>query len=413
MRLACAGDMRFMITTSRMPCAIDEIRKLGSRGHHVVATDSFSSAPGNHSRHASIAYVTPSPRFEPARFVTEIVNIAKRERIDLVLPAFEEAFYLAKLGSKLPSQLRYFPPFDVLRTLHDKASFSELARSLGLRAPESVVVSNTSDLRAAIARHPRFFAKPVLSRGGVDLVTNAGVRAGLLSLDEVEPTVESPWIVQEFIDGDDLCCFSVVQHGVITAHVAYVHPREIEHAGGIVFESVDEPECLQIAQKIATATGYHGQLSLDLMKTKQGMVLIECNPRPTAGIHMMSAEMFEAALLDVEGRDLRIVEPGVRRKYTMALLRDMILHPDEAREDAKHLLGDAKEVVADPDDLLPSVYQVVSYSRVLAYRRSMATKSHKKTDLKAAYFADVCWNADSLAEQGEPASGRDRFEIQL
>lgn len=392
--------MRVLITTSRMPTAIDEIRKLGSRGHFVVATDTFASAPGNHSKYAAKAFATPSPHFESEKFVADIALLAQQERIELVIPTFEDVLHLAKSGARIPSRLRFYPTFDVLKTLHGKASFITYAKKLKLRVPETVVVTSRDDLEAAIRSIGTYFAKPVYSRGGIELLTNAGKLAGAHSLEEVAPSPARPWIVQQFVEGQDLCTFSVAQRGRVTAHTTYVHPREIEHSGGIVFESIDDPQCLLAAERIVADLGYHGQISFDFIKTKDGLVLIECNPRPCAGVHMMTAETFEAALLDVRGRELRVTPAGVRRKYSFALLRDMVLHVREAAEDARHLFSDAKEVIADPDDLVPAVYQVVSYTRVMAYRKVLDRKQNKETDLKAAYFEDVCWNDDESDARG-------------
>lgn len=390
--------MRVLITTSRMPCIIDEIRKLGAQGHQVFATDTFTTAPGSHSKYVTESFVTPSPRHATRAFVDAIKELCTTHAIDLLVPAFEEVFYLAKHRTELPAHLCFFPQLETLVRLHDKGKLLDLAREIGVRVPKSAIVRSQEELGGAIARGADFFAKPVFSRGGVDLFTNAGPLAGALALSDCHPSADAPWIVQEFAHGVDVCTFSIVHHGRITGHSAYVHPREIEHAGGIVFESVHEPECLAVAQRFAEVTQYHGQLSLDFMKTDEGMVLIECNPRPTAGVHVMSPEMFEAAMLDTAGEKLRTAEPGVMRKYSIALIRDMLLHFSEAREDLRYLFSEAKEVVADPDDLLPALYQVLSYGHVIAYRRTLARRQHKNTELMAAYFHDVCWNGEPLSE---------------
>jgi hypothetical protein len=36
-----------LITSSRMPFALDAIRKLGERGHEVYASDSYEDPPGS------------------------------------------------------------------------------------------------------------------------------------------------------------------------------------------------------------------------------------------------------------------------------------------------------------------------------------------------------------------------------
>jgi glutathione synthase/RimK-type ligase-like ATP-grasp enzyme len=384
--------MRFLITTSRMPFALDEIRKLGRRGHEVYVTDTFRTAPGSHSCFATDAVMTPSPRFATDAFIATIRAVAKERRIDLILPAFEEALYLAQHAALLPTRA-FIPTFDTLRALHNKVTFLELARKVGLRVPHTTVVNDERELRAALRHYDSFFARPAFSRGGLKLFTDTGPLAGTLQLEQCQPTRSNPWIVQQFVHGVDVCTFSVVQHGRIAAHCSYVHPREIEHAGGIVFESVDEPEALAIAQQIAAETRYHGQLSLDLRRTREGFVAIECNPRPTAGVFMLTSEAFVDALFDEAPAEPRVAPAGVRRKFSVALIRDMLLHPREVGKDLEHLLSGARDVYAASDDLGPAIYQMLSYSLVASYRRH--TRHHdRRTDLMAAYFHDVLYDED-------------------
>ena len=217
--------------------------------------------------------------------------------------------------------------------------------------------------------------------------------AGAVNIEEVDASPQNPILVQEFIDGEDLCTFMVCHHGRVAAHAAYVHPKEIEHAGGIVFESVHDASALDAAQVIAEATGYHGQLSFDFMRTASGeLYLIECNPRPTAGVIVMPDDMFVEALL-APRPDVAIAPAGVRRMYASALLRDMVVHPSCMLEDLGYLLSDAREVYFEKDDLLPGLWQLLSYKKVLEYRRALDKEESDDTDLMAAYFYDVQFDA--------------------
>jgi hypothetical protein len=397
--------MRVLVTSSRMPFALDEIRKLGKAGHYVVATDTFRTAPGSHTRHAAKWTVTASPRFGTRRFIDEVVQICRTEAIDLVLPSFEEAFYLAFHAEEITRHAALFTSsFDVLARLHDKPRFMELARSLGLRTPASLVARDRRELAAAIAAFPKYFARPAYSRGGVHLLTNAGPLAGALRVEECEPTATNPWLVTEFVTGTDVCSFSIAHHGRLAAHADYVHPREIEHAGGIVFESIADAESLAITKAIVEATGYHGQISLDYLRTPDGLVLIECNPRPTAGVLALSPEEFADALFDRRPDQVIVAPAGVRHKYSVALVRDMLLNWREARLDLAHLFSGAKDVYAERGDLSPALYQLLSYSHVLDYRRDMGSNRNKRVDLLDAYFYDICWNGEALGSEEKAAS---------
>ncbi len=383
--------MRILITTSRMPFALDEIRKLGKLGHEIIAADTFGTAPGSHSRYVFESVVTPSPRYATRQYIARLREIITTRSVDLVLPQFEEALYVAEHISEIPTRV-FTPSFATLRTLHNKVTFTELASKLGLRVPRTTVVKSVAELERAILRSDGFFCKPAYSRGGVELLTDVGPLAGVTHIADCRVTEDNPWVVQEYVAGEDMCSFSVVQHGRVAAHSAYVHPREIDHAGGIVFESVDAKETLLLAETIAAATHYHGQLSLDAKRTKSGLVLLECNPRPTAGVMLMSAEMFAAALFDDAPRTPRLAPPGARKKIASALVRDMFLHWRDIPQDLAHLLSRAPDVYAERGDLAPALYQVLSYSHVLAYRKRQMPEQRTRSDLMSAYFFDVCFN---------------------
>jgi hypothetical protein len=96
---------------------------------------------------------------------------------------------------------------------------------------------------------------------------------------------------------------------------------------------------------------------------------------------------------------MRIAPAGTRHKYSVALIRDMILHWKEIPEDLEHLLSEAKEVYAERGDLIPALYQFLSYGKVTEYRKRMNAGKHKRTDLMAAYFYDILYDGQALGER--------------
>lgn len=388
--------MRVLVTSSRMPHALDLIRKLGHEGHEVYASDTFHTSPGNHSRYVKEAFITAAPAYEPERFLSDVARIARAHELDLVVPGFEEAFLLAKHQGASPPAKVYVSSFEHLARLHDKAAFVELARALRLAVPDTILATSTEALARATRAFPEYFGRPAFSRGGVDVLTNVGPLAGHLTPETCVATERRPWIVQRFVHGEDLCSASVVRRGRVVAHSAYVHPLTIEHAGGISFESVTEPETLAITQRIVEHLGYDGHISLDFIRTPSGLVLIECNPRPTAGILVMSATHYVHALLAPGDGAPHVVPSGVRVQISSAILRDMFRDWRQIPSDLQALFSGAREVYAHVDDPAPGVYQLLSYSHVFAYRHRLHVKRHRHTDLVAAQFYDIAWNGGEL-----------------
>jgi predicted ATP-grasp superfamily ATP-dependent carboligase len=389
---------RILVTTSRLPVSLDEIRKFGHRGHEVYATDTFATAPGSHSRYTHEAIITPQPRFEPAAFRAAILDIIRSRGIELLVPTYEEVFYLVRHMAQFSAVTEVFaPPFETIAALHDKVRFLGLARELGLATPRTIVVSDEDSLVAATREIGRYFARPAYSRSGVSLVTNAGPLAGVVPLRDCKPTATNPWVVQDFVEGTDVCSFSVVHHGRVAAHCSYVHPKAIEHAGGVLLESVVEPATLAATRAIVEATGYHGQISLDFMRLSDGTLqVVECNPRPTTGVVMMPDDMFVDAVLEPELSDTKVAPAGSRHKISMALVRDMVRNWRNIPSNVAALLSDAKEIYSEPGDVMPALWQLLSYSHVFDYRRQMAAGRHSRTDLLTAYFYDVCWDGEPL-----------------
>lgn len=387
--------MNVLVTSSRFPHALCEIRHLGACGHRVYASDTFRSAPGMHSRFVAESFVTASPTFETARFIDQIVEIARERHIDVIVPAFEEALHLAEHRARLPERTHLFcSDLDTLTRLHDKRRFVELSSRLQMRVPRTLVARSEDELRRAIEVLPNYIARPVYSRGGVVILTNQGPLAGEVPLTACRPTPVQPWIVQEYVRGTDVCSFSVAQHGRIVAHCAYEHPRTIDHAGGIFFESIDEPEALTLARRYVEALGYHGQISFDFMRTPHGLVPLECNPRPTAGVFMMRPrDLCDAVFGEIDG-PTRVVPAGIRRQIAAALLRDMVRNWREIPADVLALLSGAEDVYAAPGDAMPALYSMLSYGHVRRFRRHVGRRRRRHTDLVAAQFYDVLWDGE-------------------
>jgi hypothetical protein len=390
--------MNILITSARMPFALDEIRKFGEQGHRVYATDTFHTAPGGHSAAVTEYMITSSPRYETVKFIADLKQIIVARKIDLVLPQFEEMFYIARHLTEFNELTEVFlSPFETLARFHNKAEFVRLCSQLSMRVPRTTIAMDRRSLRTTIEEYDRYFARAAYSRGGVELLTNTGPLANVMSIDDCRPTPENPWLVQEFVQGTDLCTFSVARRGRIAVHCTYEHPKSLEHAGGIQFMSVDEPETLNFVKRFVDMTDFHGQISFDFLKDDDGLCMVECNPRPPDGVALMSSRMFVSGVLDDSPDTPRILEAGLKEQIDVAIIRDMIYNWREIPSDIQALV-EMPDIYFRWHDIVPALYQFLSYSHILAYRHLLRTGKHKRTDIMAAQFYDICWN-------GEPIKG--------
>ncbi len=171
-------------------------------------------------------------RNRPRRSSTRWPTIIEEQEIEWLLPMFEEVFYLAAHRDRLEGGCElFFPDFDTLAKVHDKVSFAALCRELGLPVAESVTATSTSELQDAIGRWDHWFARAAYGRGGLNVLTNSGPLAGEGSVDEAAPTPDDPWLVQEYLEGVDLCSWSVAKHGQVVLHSTYRAPAHDRRPG--------------------------------------------------------------------------------------------------------------------------------------------------------------------------------------
>ncbi|MCZ4553486.1 ATP-grasp domain-containing protein [Gordonia rubripertincta] len=388
---------RILATTSRMPFAVDEIRKLGETGRDVTAVDTFKASPGSHSRGAARHAEVPAPAQNPTAFIAAVDELIDEHQINWLIPMFEEVFYLAAYREQFADRAElFFPSFETLAQVHDKVAFSELCESLGLPVAQSITATSNAEIREAVDKWDHWFARAAYGRGGLDIITNTGALAGESSLDDIYPTPAEPWLVQEYLNGVDRCSWSVVHHGEVVLHSCYEHPLTIDDRGGIIFESVDSPESLHAAQTIARELNWHGQLSFDYLVTDDGVHhMVECNPRPTSGCTVATAAEFDAALFGPRPAAPVVVPAGRKRSIKVAVLRDALLHPSRARANLRAAHG-ASDVYGPKHDHLPLLCTALSLQHVLRYRKALGVDRDTREQLVAAQFFDVSWNGSPI-----------------
>ena len=392
--------MKVLITSSRMPFALGMVRKLAAEGHEIYAADDHLLSPGNHSKYLAGHFVYPSPRSDTPDFLAEIERIAREHEIDVIVPAFEEVFYISTQLERLSQSAKVFAsPFRTLARLHDKGAFARLVTQLGLPIPETVVVTSDDELREATDRLERYFARGAFSRGGVCCLTNTGPLADALDIDEVHPTPGSPWLVQRFVEGETVCTYSTVHAGRVSSHLTYRIPRQRKHSTGIQFEAIDATESLKLIQPIVTELGYTGQISFDFLVTDDGLTFVECNPRATDGLLLMPREELAAGLLAPRSETF-VLEPGGHVQLSLAVLADgfadRLDRPPETIDD----LAQVRDAGSGWHDPLPTLYSA------LAICHSAGQSFREHMGQLVAIAGDMNWD-------GEPIDGMSNDDAML
>ena len=382
--------MKVLVTSSRMPFAVDMIRKLVEQGIEVHASDTFASAPGSHVKGIAAHHVTASPAHATPQFIDDVIKLVGDHQIDMVIPGFEDTFYLATAHDRLdPITTLFTGTFEQLAHLHDKLTFSDMCEQIGLNTPHTKVATNEDEFKAEVAEREQWFARACFLRGGVSVATNTGPLATRRTIDDVHPTVDNPWIVQNFVEGPMVCSYTVFHNGKVTAHSQYQAPRQWKDSTGIEFEAVDANESLPIVTKIGEHLGYTGQLSFDYVRGPEGLTMIECNPRPTDGILLLPADVVAGAITNPDFPQTLAVT-GQKIELRWAVAAQIFTESPKKMPKSIHDLVHVPDAAFSIHDWMPTMYSLLS----LGHFEKDALKTHGH--LFDVMTEDIDWNGTPI-----------------
>lgn len=278
--------MRLLITGSRSYTALEMARHFKRAGWNVYAADSVKFPVCRGSRAVTQFFLLPSPRRDCCGFIDGLIRIIKEHHVDLLMPSSEEIFYIANSLDRLQSHCRIFcDAMEKLQLLHNKWTFSRLAAECRVQAPATVLLRSPEDVKRLEGSGKRYVFKPVYGRFA------ARNRFGSEAFYQVRPDAGDLWIAQEYVQGEEYCSYHLAVEGEIRAHACYQPIYRWGKASGYYFQPVEKPGIARFAEEIARKLRFTGHLAFDFIETPSGsLYVLECNPRATSGLHLLSQE---------------------------------------------------------------------------------------------------------------------------
>ena len=189
-----------------------------------------------------------------------------------------------------------------IELLDDKLQFSQIAETLGLRVPKSFLITDPEDV-------VRFDFSQERRRYIIKSIAYDSIRRLDLTQLPAPPAEETaafarslpiskanPWIMQEFIAGQEYCTHGTVRDGELRVHCCCE-----SSAFQINYQNVDKPAIEAWIKTFAAALGLTGQASFDFIEAEDDgkIYAIECNPRTHSAITMFYDDpRIAAAYLD-------------------------------------------------------------------------------------------------------------------
>jgi hypothetical protein len=173
-----------------------------------------------------------------------------------------------------------------LRALHSKVEFAAWAAGIGIAAPVTRRVTSRAALAAWRGEAGRLVFKPEFSRFATDTL----IRPSAEALARIRPSVETPWAVQDFIEGTEICLWSAARQGELVAFAAYRPRWRLGRSSSFYFDPDGDERLVEFCRTIARAANVTGQLSFDVIRDAGGVIHpLECNPRAVSGVHLFAA----------------------------------------------------------------------------------------------------------------------------
>ncbi|MEZ0368733.1 MAG: ATP-grasp domain-containing protein [Candidatus Sericytochromatia bacterium] len=376
--------MRVLFTGGRSPATLALLRLFAQAGHHCQVAESLQPNLAGASRYCRRNHTIAPPRQQMARFVEDLERLIVAERIELLIPTCEETFYVSRYRRQLEAAgcQVFTAGIDVLTNLHSKYQFNQLLQALKLPAPASARVSDRAALDALLSEWGEAVLKPEFSRFASAVLIKPSPEA---IRQQVQPSAERPWVLQEYLPGRQYCSYSVAHNGRLQAHAVYPTVYAMGQGATIYFESVAIPEIEQIVQKLVASLDYSGQISFDFIHSREQYYPIECNPRTTTGTFL-----FEAAdgLPQAFFGDGPIIRPQAKGPVVLTLPMLLYALPADLRRFPQIVrdLFAASDPLMQLDDLRPFLAQFGVMGKTLLQARRLGT------GLMAASTHDIEWN---------------------
>ncbi|AAU90618.1 hypothetical protein MCA0146 [Methylococcus capsulatus str. Bath] len=262
----------------------------------------------------------PYPRDFVEEDSTELVCIVNdliyKLGIDYVIPGCGDTTrLLGEIGSRLHARCFPVPPPSVFDTLNDKSKFASLCLDLGMPHPASVLLAGPAELKSMYDSgqlHFPLIAKPVDAYGSEGVVKLEALSVQV-NLDKID---YSPILLQEFVEGEDVCISLFCVQGVCKRQVVYKRKR------GISF--IEHDSLSDLAQAVARHLNFDGVICFDARLAPDGksVYLIECNPRfwYNMDFAMVAGVNFVGLGIDPVGHESRAAtKKAFSSPYSLAL----------------------------------------------------------------------------------------------
>lgn len=277
----------FLVTGVGGPAGRNVAALLLERGHRVVGTDMQAISP------EGITFYQVAAANDPG-LLPSIHQIARREKVDLVIPTVSEELIVFAKGWQWADKIPVLvSPAKAVETANDKYLTSLALSTHAVEVPRFALPSQIHSA-AELAEKIGWpcISKPRVSRGGREVSLHSAEDWPLIA------AMSDRFILQEFAAGVDYAPNVFAGPGgknvIVSLEKTELKEGIIGNAKKVV--RTDTPDVADLAGRAAAAVGLTGPLDVDVRRRRDGVpVVLEINARFGANIRYAS-EVLDAAI---------------------------------------------------------------------------------------------------------------------
>ncbi|WP_312473410.1 ATP-grasp domain-containing protein [Neobacillus sp.] len=377
---------KVLVTGARAPVALHLCRILKESGMEVFAADSISYALAKTSNSINDFFLLPSPKKNSSEYIFSLLNIIQTNQIDILIPTCEESFYISMHKEKLSIYCEVLVgDFDKMELLHNKYDFIEYVNSLGFKTPKTLKLTKNNTKEDI----NEFFKDQLVLKRIFSRFSDKVLFLHKNEFVSLPTMIDSTWIAQERIEGNQYCSYGVAKHGKLLAHSVYKTEFTAGIGATISFSYTERKDIELFVKAIVENLNFTGQISFDFIVNSENIAIpIECNPRATSGLHLFDKNLITC--LNGKNTDTLYPDFSTKEAITLALIAYSIDNWKLNKPFSKWLktLLTHRDITFRLTDISPFFYQFVSMF--------LLWKDSKKNNLTMTEQStlDISWDGE-------------------
>jgi glutathione synthase/RimK-type ligase-like ATP-grasp enzyme len=298
---------------------------LWAKGHAVGVVSSDPIGLTRFTRSVQHWHAISAFSTDPLRWLDTAIDVYRTEGYDLLFPTQEQVAVLAARPRQLANAevVTVVPTFESLLAVQDKLASAATLNRLGLAQPDSHIVRDRNEL-SVWDRFPVYVKTPIgTATSGVSRLDQPGDLRRLLDTAASNDVLDDGGVVvQTPAEGPLAMVQTVFDQGRLLAFHANLRIREGARGGASHKRSMHAPQVRQMMQDLGAALHWHGALSVDVIFTETGPLIIDVNPRLVEPINAQRSgiDLVDAMLAAAQHRQAAAQPDGTADVNTHQLL---------------------------------------------------------------------------------------------